>query len=266
MKTQFPMLLLAGAVLLATQACGGGGGGGTDTTLPDSGPDGTLVDPGSPDPGSPDQGPFDPGAVDHGTSDPGSTDSGPSDPGTTDLGPSDPGTMDPGPSDPGATDPGSFDPGTTDFGSGGGTCVDITNCVNQNQCSTQACVQQCVAVGSPQAQGQFEALAQCMVQKCGQYGQNQPNQLAYCVYSQCKVENQPCVVTGNLGCMAMLQCGQGCGQDETCIMNCVFQGTYDAQTTFLSIAACMEQNCPTSPTQQCILQYCMQQALACQGS
>lgn len=260
--------LFAAAWMMA--ACGGGGGGGqvTNQDLPDATPadlqgqdlpgqDFQKPDPGQPDPGTPDPGTPDPGIPDPGTPDPG----------TPDPGIPDPGTPDPGTPDPGTPDPGTPDPGQPDIPGGNGTCVDIVGCLNEKQCQTQACLQECLATGSVEAQNQFAALAQCEVQQCGQYGQNEPSQAAYCVYSQCKAQNQPCTKTGNLGCMAMLQCAQGCGNppDQACILGCFGQGTYDGQAAFFAIAACVEEKCPTGD-QGCIFSNCMQQVLACQSS
>ncbi len=268
--------LFAAAWMMA--ACGGGGGGGqvANQDLPDATPadlqgqDLPGQDLKQPDPGGQDA--KDPGQVDPGQLDPGQTDPAQVDPGTTDPGKVDPGQADPGQTDPGQTDPGQIDPGTPDPGqpdipAGNGTCVDIVGCVNDNACQTQACVQQCMATGSVEAQNQFAALAQCEVQQCGQYGQNQPSQAAYCVYSKCKAQNQPCTKTGNLGCMAMLQCAQGCGNppDQACVMNCFGQGTYDGQTALFAVAACVEEKCPNAD-QQCILSNCFQQVMACQSS
>lgn len=158
------------------------------------------------------------------------------------------------------------DPGSgTDISWGTGTCIDIMDCINENMCETQVCVQQCVASGSPEAQQQFAALGQCVVQQCGQFGQNEPGQAAYCVYTQCEAQNKPCTKTGDLGCMGVLTCVQNCGQNQACAQDCVTQGTYDAQVKLLAILACIEKNCP-NVDQMCIMQKCMQQVMACQSS
>lgn len=256
-------ILIAATGTLA--ACGGGGDGGqvTNQDLPDATPaDLQGQDLQQPDPGGQDA--KDPGQADPGQVDPGQPDPGPADPGQTDPGPVDPGQVDHGPVDPGPVDSGPPDPGQPEIPGGNGTCVDIAVCLNENQCQTQACVQDCLAVGSPQAQNQFAALTQCAVSKCGQF-QDQPMQQGYCVYTQCKAENQPCTKTGNLGCKAMLQCAQGCGQNEACILDCLSQGTYEAQTALFNIGACIEAKCPTGD-EGCILSNCMQQFLACQSS
>ncbi len=156
------------------------------------------------------------------------------------------------------------DPGPPNIPAGNGTCVDIFDCVDQKQCQDQACVQECLAVGSTQAQNQFEALGQCLVSKCGQF-QDQPAQQGYCVYAECKAENLPCTKTGDLGCMDMLECAEKCGEDDACVLDCFSQGTYDAQTSLFNILACIEKNCPTGD-EDCIFSNCMQQVLACQNS
>lgn len=154
-----------------------------------------------------------------------------------------------------------------DIPTGNGTCLDIKACLAENECDTQACFDSCVATGNAQAQDQFLDLVQCTLQKCGQYGQKQPAQASYCIYTQCKAENLPCTQTGNLGCMGMLQCSQACGNpaSASCVQGCVDQGTYEGQTALLAMLACVEEKCPKA-TQQCIIQNCMQPLMACQSS
>jgi len=151
-------------------------------------------------------------------------------------------------------DPGS--PGT-------GTCVDITDCITEQNCQTQACYQMCVAKGTPEAQQQFLGLMQCGNQKCGQYGDDKPMQGAYCVYSQCREFAEPCTKTGTSTCMQVLQCAQGCGQNnQECLQACFEQASYDALLKILAIAACAEQNCPDM-NQTCMMTRCLQQIMAC---
>jgi hypothetical protein len=56
--------------------------------------------------------------------------------------------------------------------SGGGssapkTCQEIRLCVAQTPCATEACVQNCAAMGTPAAQTTFEALRVCTARTCG---------------------------------------------------------------------------------------------------
>jgi hypothetical protein len=148
-------------------------------------------------------------------------------------------------------------------GVGTGTCVDITDCITEQNCQTQACYQMCLAKGTPEAQQQFVALVQCGNQKCGQYGDDKPMQGAYCVYSQCREFAEPCAKTGTSTCMQVLQCAQPCGQNnEECLQACFEQASYDALLKILAIAACAEQNCPDM-NETCMMTRCMQQIMAC---
>lgn len=263
------------AILLMVYACGGGEGGGKDETSKFDAIDHGV---GQPDEGQADKVEGDKGQVtlDEGQPDQGILDQGQPDQGTLDQGQPDLGQVDKVEDQGGLqTDKGQADEGQglpdvvgvdtpqADVPSGQGTCVDIVMCIQDKQCADQTCYQQCMAEGTATAQEQFAELAQCEVQQCGQYTQQQPMQAVYCLYTKCKAQNEPCTKTGNLGCMAVLQCVQGCGQDPTCAGDCIYKGTYDAQTALFGILACVEEKCP-NPSQQCIMLNCMQQVLACQ--
>jgi len=250
----------ASALLALFVACGGGGGNEADVKTTDTGGSDQSVK----ELVQPDLTPTDFGTGDLGASDQGQADQGPADPGQTDKG-----QIDQGPGDTGLTDTGPTDQGPVDIPVGPGDCMDITNCINENQCQTQECMDNCIAQGSAQGQAQFNALLDCQVDKCSQFA-NSPQQASYCVYTECKTENTPCVQTGNLGCMGILQCGQDCKEDQNCILACVNNGSYDGLTAFLAIGACIDKNCPNAQTeaeiQQCIYGPCMQVVMACQGS
>jgi hypothetical protein len=148
-------------------------------------------------------------------------------------------------------------------GAGTGTCVDISDCVTQQNCADQPCYEMCIAVGTPEAQQQFLGLIQCGNQNCGQYGKDKPMQGAYCVYSQCRQFAEPCTKTGTSSCMQTLQCAQPCGQNnQACVQACYEQASYDALLKILAIGACAEQNCPTKD-QTCLTTHCLQQIMAC---
>jgi hypothetical protein len=247
--------------------CGGSDGGtvpGDDATATDVAQESiglqdvaieAIVDPGAPD-GVPDEAsPVDPAPVDPGTPDPGVQDPVEQEAATDVL------PADPGPADPGTPDsPADLPPGT-------GSCQDITACAAA--CPDDACVLACAGQGDAAAQQQFMELGTCMKDKCKAFDMaTTPQQYIYCMYNDCKAQNEKCVAIGTATCAAMRACKDKCADtDKACIMACLDTGSYAAKLTFLGIAACVEKACPDAKTSQeimnCAMTNCLSLAMGC---
>lgn len=146
---------------------------------------------------------------------------------------------------------------------GGGTCIDIVTCLAENKCQTQECLNKCKSEGSPEAQGQFDGLMNCIQTKCIQY-QNKQGLLAYCTFTECEQFNKPCTKNGTKKCSELFTCGQGCGQNQACIQECFDQTSYEAKIKFWQIAKCIEEKCNGNAQDQvCLQTQCMNDLMAC---
>ena len=145
---------------------------------------------------------------------------------------------------------------------GQGDCIDIGDCVSENSCSGQSCIDECVSLGSSESQTQYNSLLTCMDDECSQYYRTgQIQQTTYCIYTKCKIHNQSCVHTGTLSCYEIAMCPLDCGEDTECALNCADKGTYEAATLFYALVACVEELCPQDP--DCAMTSCYGPTNAC---
>jgi len=145
-----------------------------------------------------------------------------------------------------------------------GECPDILMCMFKLHCSDDACTKQCLALGSGEAQGQFGALGVCWTMQCSQYDDaTETSQWLSCIYGKCKEKAEVCVSVGDKGCGWVTGCVLKCDPKATmCFVDCLWQGTYDAQAAFLALAACREKNCPDGSA-QCMADHCSIEAQNC---
>jgi hypothetical protein len=156
--------------------------------------------------------------------------------------------------------------------SAGGTCKDIVQCLEDNQCSTSECMNNCIAKGDQNAQDVFNTMGDCVATNCASY-QDLPVSQTACIYEKCKSQYEGCngpVPAGNKSCYNVLNCLSGCGSsDQACMQQCMSNGTFDAQLKFLKLTACVEQKCAgitdTAQLQQCLTSKCSTEVSACKG-
>ncbi|MCB9540219.1 MAG: hypothetical protein H6704_28735 [Myxococcales bacterium] len=68
---------------------------------------------------------------------------------------------------------------------------------------------------------------------------------------------------GDLGCGDILQCFQGCGQnDQACLQGCFAQGSANGQALYQAAAMCVQANCPNGD-QACVQANCAAEVQAC---
>lgn len=165
---------------------------------------------------------------------------------------------------------------TTTGGTGGSTCVDVVNCLNACPQNDSACNQVCMQQGSPSAQQEVNALAQCLSTNCGtQTGS------AYqtCAQRRCATEITACqndtgtgtgTGTGAANCGGIITCLNACpSTDQACSDRCIATGTSTAQSELQSLDDCLNQFCATvtgnAAFNACASRYCSTEIQRCEG-
>jgi len=181
--------------------------------------------------------------------------------------------------------------GSTTGGSTGGTgtrsCSEVVRCMQGCGQQDRTCLQNCYSSGTSTAQQQYQALATCARNKCGNATDQQT-----CVQNKCSSEVQACLGgstgggttggsttggssggsttggTGNKSCSEVLTCIQGCSQgDQTCAQNCYYSGTSTAQQQYRALATCAQNNCANATNPQtCLQNKCSSEWNTCQGT
>ena len=144
----------------------------------------------------------------------------------------------------------------------GTDCTGILQCVNTNQCQTPACLDECIATGTPDAQELFNAFFSCIGTNCA--GAATDEEFAECQVEQCGAELSACtgqqVGTGDLTCSEVFDCTTGC-RDQACLQECLGTGTAAAahctsapycvcaaacgeSTSVDALLMCFEETCP----------------------
>jgi len=139
---------------------------------------------------------------------------------------------------------------------GGNDCKDIIVC--SQTCQNQTCVEGCVGKASTTGQEAFLALNQCGTASCG--AETQPAASQACLMNNCGTEWTGCVGPwGTSGCVEMIQCANGCGQNAACQMDCLLAGTQKGTLALWELQACLEANCSQCGNDQACYQTCVQQ-------
>lgn len=153
------------------------------------------------------------------------------------------------------------------------SCGELADC--RNDCGgDQPCIDACVAAGSTEAQGEFDALATCAetycATECGASGT--PDGCEDCAVIHCTSEVNACYDKATtLTCAQILGCRGGCGDDQTCIDACVAAGSTEEQGAYNTLFACVDTDCAiecgTSGTSQdcetCVNANCAVELNAC---
>ncbi|MCA9545896.1 MAG: hypothetical protein KC613_15940, partial [Myxococcales bacterium] len=135
-------------------------------------------------------------------------------------------------------------------GGGGGaadlSCTEIFQCLGN--CADQACAQACLADGSPAAQGQFNAVQQCIVQNNCAGPDGSVDQA--CAEAACGNEINACFgggggggPMGNLSCSEFLQCLNTCPpNDQACQQGCVEDTSAEGFNAYNAVVECAQVN------------------------
>jgi len=144
------------------------------------------------------------------------------------------------------------------------SCEDTYNCLVS--CGDATCQTGCYDTASPTAQGQLDALFQCIDQYCGNVSDSQ---YGTCVNNNCGAQINACfpVGTGAWTCRQVYDCLVDCpSTDNTCGNTCYEQGTAQAQTDLDALLSCLNNQCGSlsgDAFQTCASQQCGGQIDAC---
>lgn len=148
-----------------------------------------------------------------------------------------------------------------DLTGGTDTCLDITTCAGA--CGDNAaCVQSCLAAGTPAAQQKFQAQTAC-TSGCTTYDCYLTNGCADQVV-ECQVET-----FGTSGCLDLQTCAQDCAGNETCSQACFGATSKVGLVANLEIGWCVRNYCAegdTACTQQVFSAECSSYVAACQAN
>jgi hypothetical protein len=154
-------------------------------------------------------------------------------------------------------------------GGGENDCLELVKC--SGSCTNDACVQQCAQSASQAGVEAYNSMSTCAQGSCADV-MNKPAAQSLCIVQSCPEQWTGCVGPwGSTGCMAMLQCAQGCGANAACQTDCLVQGTQVAQVNLWIMQACLEENCTQCGQDQncfqtCAQEHCMQEVMACQSA
>ena len=147
---------------------------------------------------------------------------------------------------------------------GGGSCVDIVNCVQNQMCADQACLEGCVATGSQSAQATFVSFATCLQRASMTCGQDQN-----CIAMTCQSEILACQNGGgtvtpppqsNLSCAEVVFCASQCN-DAACQEGCINAVSAADAPVLSAYVMCLQAN--MCQTEECVETNCGAQGDAC---
>ncbi|TNF31472.1 MAG: trypsin-like serine protease [Deltaproteobacteria bacterium] len=138
-----------------------------------------------------------------------------------------------------------------------GSCEDTYDCLVG--CADATCQTSCYDNASTTAQGQLDALFQCIDQYCGNVSDSQ---YGTCVNTNCASQISACfpVGSGAWTCRQVYDCLVDCpSTDDTCGGTCYEQGTTQAQSELDGLLNCLNDKCGTvsgDAFQTCASQQC----------
>jgi hypothetical protein len=173
----------------------------------------------------------------------------------------------------GGPDAGSHDAGGTENQPDAGsmlTCSEILDCINACANGDQTCAQNCYNEGTSNAQHLFEAANQCVVTACPSTGACSNPSSTTCqncennaVMGTCASQVNACAndtggtmtggTDGGTNCSGIITCGNACS-NQTCLQNCVSEGTQAAQTDYIALNNCLVSACPDTNNGPCMTQ------------
>ena len=134
------------------------------------------------------------------------------------------------------------------------SCVEINDCLSGCNPNDQACMQECMNQGTVDAQNQYNAIIQCLIDNGAQQC---PSGDAQCqndiILEHCMTEYETCFPAGTLSCSEVFDCMGACGAaDQACLQDCFSQGSTEAQGQYGAIAECVIEQCGEQPTEECV--------------
>ena len=164
-------------------------------------------------------------------------------------------------------------------GGGGGetgtSCAEIVTCVNA--CADEACFQRCIEAGTPTAQGQINAIINCLQTNCSGVDPNDAEAFAQCQQNFCSAELNACSGggggggggTGDASCNEIVDCVLTCTSQE-CAQACVGDGTPAAQNAAVAYVNCAAEACAEATSVDdfisCARSSCPSEASACDAN
>ena len=132
-------------------------------------------------------------------------------------------------------------------------CVGINDCLSACNPNDQACIQECMNQGSPDAQNQYNAIIQCLIdngaQQCPPGDAQCQNDI---IMEFCMDEYTTCFPGGDQTCSEMFDCMNACpAGDQACPQDCYNDSTNEAQSQYQAIASCVIEQCGEQPTEEC---------------
>ncbi|MBL6974842.1 MAG: hypothetical protein ISR64_03855 [Deltaproteobacteria bacterium] len=150
------------------------------------------------------------------------------------------------------------DSGGTDTPMAGTDCHDIVLCTFLKKCKDLTCIETCRQGADLEARVLYDEFIICQNKACEEFDTNdQPGQAALCAYSTCEKWAKQCFPTGNDSCSEVMDCILACDYNKTCMDNCIWEGTYDAQVLYVGFWRCIEVHCDTDASDySCLLANC----------
>lgn len=134
------------------------------------------------------------------------------------------------------------------------SCGAVLVCIDDCAKGDTACLEDCVAIGNPNAQAEAEALLTCVLESACEDDA--------CIEAQCTTELFACS-TGDMTCSALWSCATDCGEDDACTAECAFESTKLAQEQANELVMCIESN--SCADEACILENCESEWFSCTG-
>lgn len=158
------------------------------------------------------------------------------------------------------TDTGTGETGTsTDSETTGGldegqSCGTLATCMDLCPDDEPSCEQACYDMASMSAAAEYDALVQCVIDNACQD--------EACITANCSGEYFACF-SGEQTCGEILACAQGCRGDQTCQVDCFYQGTPLAQSQGQALQDCITAN--QCQDDACVVTQCGGELVTCTG-
>jgi hypothetical protein len=127
-------------------------------------------------------------------------------------------------------------------------CPGIWDCVANCADGDDPCVEACISNADQESQDAFYAMVQCLVDE-GYYDCSNTT-CEDAAIEACTPAIRDCY-HGNLTCGGVYNCVGGCN-DNTCINDCFYEGSVDAQYQVEALEQCFSDTCGEAPTDECL--------------
>ncbi len=129
------------------------------------------------------------------------------------------------------------------------TCLEMYLCLQGCPESSDLCGEECLLEGTAEAYGLWDTFIDCL--DYSGYFACTDNECRAEAWANCSVEFQACA-HGDDSCADVLDCMGLCPPgDDMCALECLLNGTTEAQDGYDAILACIEEECGASPSADC---------------